>query len=194
MLVLALDSSRKQQSIALFNTETNKFLFSLSAQNKSSQLMPALVQAFEGAGIKPQELELLACSVGPGSFTGIRTALTIVKTMAAQLDLPIITVNNFDLLRHKFKLSPQDPVLMHAGKNDYFLSLDNDYNNPETNLFSFETLGYDLLDLAETSTAELIIDYIQTHPELQSIKYTELQPYYLREPSVNQKTSTGLPR
>lgn len=184
MLVLALDSSRKQQSIALFNTEINKFLFSISAENKSSQLMPALVQAFEGTGIKPQELELLACSVGPGSFTGIRTALTIVKTMAAQLDLPIITVNNFDLLRHKFRLSPQDPVLIHAGKNDYFLSLDNDYNNPETNFFSFETLGYDLLDLAEINSAELIIDYMKANPELKSVQYSELQPYYLREPSI----------
>ncbi|MBT6843257.1 MAG: tRNA (adenosine(37)-N6)-threonylcarbamoyltransferase complex dimerization subunit type 1 TsaB [Candidatus Melainabacteria bacterium] len=253
MLVLALDSSCKQQSITLFDTEIDKTLSSFQAEQKSSQLMPALVQAFEGAGIKPQELELIACSVGPGSFTGIRTALTIVKTMAAQLNLPIITLNNFDLLRHKFKLGPKDPVLMHAGKNDYFLSLDDDYDNPETNFFSFETLGYDLLDLTEvkslseklpdarlatqvvseltepemfrdaeqvnsskldgspvstssfecnaadgtfrtgSNTADLIIDYMQAHPELQSMKYTELQPYYLREPSVNQKKSPGLP-
>ena len=182
MLVLALDSSRKQQSIAI--VKANQSLFSLSAENKSSQLMPALVQAFEAAAIKPQELDLIACSVGPGSFTGIRTALTIVKTMAAQLDLPIITVNNFDLLRHKFRLSPQDPVLMHAGKNDYFLSLDNDYNNPETNFFSFETEGHALLDLAEINSAELIIDYMKANPELKPVQYSELQPYYLREPSI----------
>ena len=45
----------------------------------------------------------------------------------------------------------------------------------------------------DSNTADLIIDYMQAHPELQSMKYTELQPYYLREPSVNQKKSPGLP-
>lgn len=166
---------------------------SFTEENKSSQLMPALVNLFEQAAIKPQELGLLACSIGPGSFTGLRTALTIVKTMAAELDLEIFAINNFELLRLQHGIAADQPIVMNAGKNDYFVSLDSDYANPETNFFSLEIQEHKLLDFGEVNSAELIIDCMQKQPSYKLLKYQELEPYYLREPSVN-LASSGLSR
>jgi tRNA threonylcarbamoyl adenosine modification protein YeaZ len=185
MLILALDSSRKQLSISLFDTDSNKTLFSFSEEHKSSQLMPILVSLFEQAQIKPQELGLLACCTGPGSFTGLRTTLTIIKTMAAELQLPVFAINNFELLRFQHGLASDEALLMNAGKNDYFVSLNSDYANPETNFFALQDQGLGLIDFAEANTADLIIDYLLKHPESQKINYKELEPYYLREPSIN---------
>lgn len=140
--------------------------------------MPVLVGLFAELQVKPQDLDLLVCTTGPGSFTGIRTGLTLIKTLAAQLELKTLALNNFQLLRFDQNLSDSDPVIMHAGKTDYFISrADADY-------FSFEKEGLELKQFSK-NTAELLIDYYKAKPDAELFDYPELQAYYLREPSIN---------
>jgi tRNA threonylcarbamoyladenosine biosynthesis protein TsaB len=44
----------------------------------------------EGAGISPQELGLLGVGRGPGSFTGVRVAVTAAKVLASVLEIPLV--------------------------------------------------------------------------------------------------------
>ena len=78
MLILALDSSSQTQSLAVFDDIKQRFIIETQRQSQSSQLISLLVESFQEANLKPQDLGLLACSVGPGSFTGIRSTITIV--------------------------------------------------------------------------------------------------------------------
>lgn len=183
MLVLALDSSRQELSVAIYDSEQQTLLATWAAEVRSSQLMPALVDLFAQVGLKPQDLGLLACTTGPGLFTGIRTGLTLIKTLAAQLDLKILALNNFDLLRFDSGLQSSDPVILQAGKNDYFIS------RLVHNYFSFETEGLELHQFTKTS-AELLIDYFRANPEIALLDYREVQAYYLREPSINKAKAT----
>ncbi len=185
MLILAIDSSQQTQSLAVFDDTKQSFIVENTQVNKSSQLMPALVSGFEQAKIKPQDIGLLACSVGPGSFTGIRTAITIIKTLAAELNLQIFAVNNFQLLRFANQLSNNNALAMPAGKNDYFISLDTNYSDTQTNFFSAELLEHKVYRLEDFQSAKLIIEmYLKTEQKT-TINYKDLQPYYLREPSIN---------
>ncbi len=55
----------------------------------SSLLMPLLDQLFQRAKIVPQDIHDIIVVNGPGSFTGIRLGVTIAKTFAYTLDVPI---------------------------------------------------------------------------------------------------------
>ncbi len=190
MLILALDSSNQTQSLAVFDDVEQRFIIEVEQQSKSSQLISLLVESFQQANLKPQDIGLLACSVGPGSFTGIRSTITVVKTLAAELKLEIFTTNNFNLVRFENQLRDSNPVAIAAGKNDYFISLDTDYANIQTNFFSLENNGLKVYEIQEQNTSKLIIKllkHLTIEGAASTLNYKELQPYYLREPSINVK-------
>lgn len=64
----------------------------------SALLVPAIQQVLDEAGVTAQELTALAVNHGPGSFTGIRTGISTIRTMAQFLELPVHVFNSFELL------------------------------------------------------------------------------------------------
>lgn len=185
MLILAIDSSHQNQSLAVFDEVKQQCILEVKQASLSSQLISLLVESFQQANLKPQDIGLLACSVGPGSFTGIRSTVTVVKTLAAELNIPIYAVNNFQLIRFENHLQENAPIAIAAGKNDYFISLDTNYSNLETNYFSLNHNGHQVYELQEQNIAKLIIETFDATRSL--INYKDLEPYYLREPSINIK-------
>jgi len=61
-------------------------------------LMPSIRDLFDEAGWAQQEFDLVAVSIGPGSFTGLRVGVTCAKTLAFALDKPIVAVPSLDVL------------------------------------------------------------------------------------------------
>lgn len=190
-MLLAIDSSLKGYSGAL-QSESGELLFSFfKDEQKSQNLIPDLQNAFAEHQLRPELVKNIVVNPGPGSFTGIRTALTLVNTMAANLDLNLIPVNNFQLLR-----------FMHPGKKtfafsassknpkEFFVSLDEDYDNIETNFYSNDLAAIDsdleVLDfLEDKNIAEYLLSYVKENKVLASETLAKtLKPYYLREPSL----------
>lgn len=183
-MLLAIDSSLKGYSAAL--SKEGRLIFTLSDNGSKSQyLITDLKKAFDERELELNDLETLIVNIGPGSFTGIRTALTLVKALEANLDIKVITVNNFELIRF---LNPElSKIAFRASlknTNEYFVSLDENYQDLETNFFVTE-LGQDvtLLDLpASEKLSSVMIDYALANKDLVATK--EIKPYYLREPSL----------
>lgn len=101
MTILALDTSSLVSSVALVNPTT--LLAELTIQIRkthSEQLMPHIAQLLEFAGIKPNELEAIAVSIGPGSFTGLRIGLATAKAIAYAQDKPLVGVPTLDALAY----------------------------------------------------------------------------------------------
>ena len=70
----------------------------LSERNHSDYTMPMLDEILKRNKIKPHDLnEILICN-GPGSFTGVRIGVTIAKTLAYTLNIPIKTISSLDCL------------------------------------------------------------------------------------------------
>lgn len=46
--------------------------------------------------VKPQDLDLIAVNIGPGSFTGIRACTTVARVMAQQLDIKAIGISSLE--------------------------------------------------------------------------------------------------
>ncbi len=74
---------------------------STSHRYHSAVIVPAIQALLESQQLSPQNLGGLAVNIGPGSFTGIRTGLSTVRTLAQFLEVPVYAFNTFELLAAK---------------------------------------------------------------------------------------------
>jgi tRNA threonylcarbamoyladenosine biosynthesis protein TsaB len=91
LLILALDTATLVSSVAL--ALPDKLVAELSVQTKkthSELLMPHIEQILSTAGIVKTQINAIAVSIGPGSFTGLRIGLATAKALAYALNIPII--------------------------------------------------------------------------------------------------------
>ncbi|MGM9636564.1 MAG: tRNA (adenosine(37)-N6)-threonylcarbamoyltransferase complex dimerization subunit type 1 TsaB [Eubacteriales bacterium] len=101
MKILALDSSASVASVALCENDSLVSEFSLCDQNKHSEtLLPMLESMLKLAGIDLSEVDLFAVSNGPGSFTGIRIGISLIKGLAFGSGKPCIGVPTLEALAY----------------------------------------------------------------------------------------------
>jgi tRNA threonylcarbamoyladenosine biosynthesis protein TsaB len=99
MKILAIETSGPTFSIALAeNGALVADIFWHAGFTHSERLLPTLQWLLERAGWKIEDLQKIAVSTGPGSFTGIRVGLTGARTLAQGLDIPVIGVDTLDLI------------------------------------------------------------------------------------------------
>jgi len=99
MLILAIDTSSRSASIALLRDEDilSEICVNLD-MNHSVVLLPALQDLLRISRIEPTEIDLFACTVGPGSFTGLRVGAGTVKGLALAMERPIAGVSTLEAL------------------------------------------------------------------------------------------------
>ena len=67
--------------------------------------MPAVEEVMKKAGITPAELDAIAVSEGPGSYTGVRIGVTLAKTLAWSLQKPLVGVSSLKVLAANARVS-----------------------------------------------------------------------------------------
>ena len=60
-------------------------------------------ELFGSADLEKRSLGAIVVSTGPGSFTGLRIGLAVAKGMAVGLEVPVVSVNLFELVAHRFR-------------------------------------------------------------------------------------------
>lgn len=125
MRVLALESATLAGGAALLDGDV---VIGESRSNialtHSERLMVAVDRLLQDAGWTVRDLEGLAVSIGPGSFTGLRVGLATIKGLALALSLPVAPVPTLDALASTlpFADAPVCPLL-DARKGEVYLSL-----------------------------------------------------------------------
>lgn len=66
--------------------------------NHSAGVMPAIEHIFEKVNISPREIDAIAVSQGPGSYTGVRIGVTIAKTLSWTLQKPLVGISSLQVL------------------------------------------------------------------------------------------------
>ena len=111
MKILAFDSTAKVASVAV--TEGDKALLSYSIDNgltQSELLLPMAETALKALGLTFSDVGAYAVTVGPGSFTGVRIGVSLVKGLAFSKDVPCIPVSTLEALAEN--LSGLDGILV----------------------------------------------------------------------------------
>ena len=99
MLILGIESAAKVAGAALY--ENGRIIAEQmvnGALTHSETLMPMIEAVFKAAGRKPEDLDYIALTSGPGSFTGLRIGAATAKGMALGLRIPLIPVNTLESL------------------------------------------------------------------------------------------------
>ena len=101
MKILSIESSGHVASVALMEDGRLLGEFSLNCGLTHSQtLMPMLSHMMELCGADTAEIDAVAVSAGPGSFTGLRIGAATAKGLAMGIDCPLIAVSTLEALAY----------------------------------------------------------------------------------------------
>lgn len=83
MKILSIDTSSKICSVCLLEDDKIIKEINIDDGNTHSQnLMPLIDEIFKSTNLTLDNIDLLACSKGPGSFTGVRIGISTIKAFA----------------------------------------------------------------------------------------------------------------
>ncbi|WP_413304476.1 tRNA (adenosine(37)-N6)-threonylcarbamoyltransferase complex dimerization subunit type 1 TsaB [Bacillus sp. 1P10SD] len=99
MTVLAIDTSNYALGVALLeeNQVLGEYITNLK-KNHSVRIMPAIETLMSDCERVPADLTKIVVAKGPGSYTGVRIGVTIAKTLAWTLKIPLVGVSSLEIL------------------------------------------------------------------------------------------------
>lgn len=98
-IILHIDTAVDTASICLAeNNVTEGFEMNEVQKEHSSWLHPAIHRILSQSGRKPADLDAVAVTVGPGSYTGLRVGLSAAKGLCFSLGKPLIAINTPELI------------------------------------------------------------------------------------------------
>ncbi|RMG14022.1 MAG: tRNA (adenosine(37)-N6)-threonylcarbamoyltransferase complex dimerization subunit type 1 TsaB [Deltaproteobacteria bacterium] len=102
MRILALDTSTWVLSAALVDGERVRERHQALPRGRHSEHLPGVLLALlDEAGLALEAIDLLAVSLGPGSFTGLRTGLATVQGMAYAARRPLVGVGSLEAMAYE---------------------------------------------------------------------------------------------
>ncbi|MBD3673194.1 MAG: tRNA (adenosine(37)-N6)-threonylcarbamoyltransferase complex dimerization subunit type 1 TsaB [Planctomycetaceae bacterium] len=124
MWTLGLETSTRRGSVAIWDGEGLPLEHSLGAQSQkhATTLFQVLDELLKENGLQPNDLERVAVSIGPGSFTGLRIGIVAAKTLAYSLGCEVKPIETFLAVAQK---APTDisrvSVIGDAQRGDLFV-------------------------------------------------------------------------
>jgi len=179
-LIVALSSSSPLVSVALFGEDV-LLIFSDQAEphhNAGGTCLHLIEKGLAELHKTPQDLSLIVADVGPGSFIGVRVGVTIAKTMAYALQIPVAGVPAFDLI------DPIETVVVPSKRGEYFIRRPGAPVIRETSLPTSEPFSGYGEGVAESRYPEAR-NAASLLGGLKRVRAEELLPEYLIEPSIS---------
>jgi tRNA threonylcarbamoyladenosine biosynthesis protein TsaB len=106
MNILAIDTSTSFASIALaVNDQVVAESLVNTDRTLSARLMPEIERLLKSAGLEIADIDILASSIGPGSFTGVRGGVATIQGLALAVGKPCAGFSSLAMLTMNFSLS-----------------------------------------------------------------------------------------
>ena len=124
MLIFALDASSKASSVALVRNGDVIYEAFLNIQTTHSEALLTMCDAaFKNAMCAPVDVDLYAVTAGPGSFTGLRIALALIKGLAAPFDTPCVAVSTLEALALSNRVTATVCAALDARRGEVYYAL-----------------------------------------------------------------------
>ena len=131
MKIIAFDTVAGASSVAVFSD--GKKVYScrkMLERGHAEVLIPMMKEAISTVSFDFLDLDLIAVTVGPGSFTGIRVGLATARSLSVAANVPIIGVTSFEAVAASIteKEWAGTPVLiaLETRRDDFYLQMFND--------------------------------------------------------------------
>jgi tRNA threonylcarbamoyladenosine biosynthesis protein TsaB len=121
MNILALETSGLTGSVAVCVEGGPPVEIALNPAQRSAQsLFVAIQQSLHAAEIKPADVDLVAVTDGPGSFTGLRVGVVAAKMFAYAVGCKVIGVNTLEVIAADMKTDREMVTIMDAQRGELF--------------------------------------------------------------------------
>ena len=107
MIVLGIDTSTPQTSLAIGTERQILAALSIAGTARQESVTPALQQLLTWSGLDLHQVDGVAVGVGPGLFTGLRVGVETAKTLAQVLTIPIVGITSLDALANAVRYTPR---------------------------------------------------------------------------------------
>jgi tRNA threonylcarbamoyladenosine biosynthesis protein TsaB len=101
-MILSIDASTTGCSVALFDGFNLVSSAESRIERSSAEMLTTLIDnVLKTAKVDKKEIHAIAVAKGPGSYTGLRIAVSTAKGLAFALDKPLLSFGTLDLLAHQ---------------------------------------------------------------------------------------------
>ena len=192
MKYLFIDSATTNLVVAIINDGKIAYIYNNNDNHDtSSKMMPVLAEAFDKVGLKPQDIDKIFVVTGPGSFTGIRVGLTVAKTMAYTLNIPIVPISSLEVMAS----GNGGTALINARRGYVFAgTYDNDLNNvyPDSYFLMNDSLtkpyiSYDNFDFETIKPDIDVLKVVKKHENDEAVNPHTINPNYLKLTETEEK-------
>jgi len=150
MKILAFDTTTRFLSVAVLSGEDilSKYHSDLGMRH-AKELIPAIDKVLKESHLKLKNLDAIALSIGPGSFTGLRIGASSAKALSIASGVPIVTVPTLDVIAFNYKdkdgyIAP----ILDAKKDKVYSGIYKSLNGEIEKITDYLLLGVD--DLLDT--------------------------------------------
>ncbi len=189
MKILSIDTSSDICGVSILENNNLIYNFDISTgRTHSENLMPMIVKGFENLNISLNDINLLVCDIGPGSFTGIRIGVATVKAFSDSLDIPCIGISSLESLAYNVSNSKIVFSILDCKNDNCYFALYENNNGYYENLIEPQ---------AETieSAITILKDYAKDNFENEEITFVgdgvEVFEKQIKENFENIKISTS---
>jgi len=96
MKILGIDTAVGACSAAVWEQTAKASYQKIMTRGHAEELVPMINRALEKSGFTFSQLDLIAVTIGPGSFTGLRTGLAVAKGLGLALNIPVHGVTTLE--------------------------------------------------------------------------------------------------
>ena len=213
MIILAIDTCFSRCAACLYDTAKNQVL---GAEDEAMErghaefLAPMVQRILTTANVTANQIERIAVTTGPGTFTGLRIGLSFARAFGRALNIPVIGIDTLNAVKLAIPIECQPNLIAHkAGQSGYYYVLLKNIS-AQIELLKLEDLSERLESKSQwifgTGAQDIESHYkqleLRRHPEhdlpnlvqlaqFASQQHAEIDlpiPVYIREPDAKPQT------
>jgi tRNA threonylcarbamoyladenosine biosynthesis protein TsaB len=125
-ILLNIDTAVETASVCLSNdTEVMGLAINENLKDHAAWLHTAIHNVMLNTGMRINDLNAVAISIGPGSYTGLRIGLAAAKGLCYALNIPLIAINTLEMMAHAVKKESTELIcpLIDARRMEVFMAV-----------------------------------------------------------------------
>ncbi len=125
-IILNIDTAVESASVCLAkDAQPVQFTINNNQRDHSSWLHSSIQKIISDTGLTTKDIEAIAVTIGPGSYTGLRVGLSAAKGLCYALNIPLIAINTLEIIATGVKEDQADMIcpLIDARRMEVFMAV-----------------------------------------------------------------------